>query len=304
MSVSTVRGMGEDPAKVPAVRLRIDLAYDGTLFHGWATQPGLRTVEGEISAALRLVTRVPVPMTVAGRTDAGVHAANQVAHVDFPLPVWERLGARGRDAGEALCARLNGLLQRSYRQVGRGPGCDVVILAVTLVDDTFDARFSALGRLYRYRMCDMTRGRDPLTRHGVTWLGRQLDVSAIEEVTPLFMGEHDFLSFCKPREGATTIRTIKRLEVTRNRGLVVFDVGADAFCHSMVRSIVGSLVEVGLGRRDREWIRSLLDTPSRMHAAPIAAPEGLVLECVYYPVPAEWAFRAAQARHRRDECGS
>ncbi len=302
------------------VRARLDLAYDGTDFHGWADQPGLRTVEGELAAALSLIARTPASLTVAGRTDAGVHARHQVAHVDLPGEVWAGLTRErsGRAPEEALVARLNGLLARRYaeRMGQRGDGmraprgsCDVVVHRAAAVDGSFDARFSAAGRRYAYRLCAGVGGRDPLTRHDVVWLpDAGLDVAAMREAGAALLGEHDFLSFCRPREGATTVRTLRALTVEEEGpgavGTLVVRLEADAFCHSMVRSIVGALLEVGAGRRDPAWVARLLAARSRESAAPVAPPHGLTLEGVDYPPPGQWAARASQSRRRRDgDCG-
>lgn len=332
------------------VRVRLDLAYDGTAFRGWAAQPGLRTVEGELAAAISTVVRAPAGLTVAGRTDAGVHARHQVAHVDVDARAWETLGGAQRGSGarrgsrtgaaggrsaprpaeEVFVARLNGLIARSASLAGvvaqRGSS-DVVVTRARVVTADFDARFSALGRHYCYRISDCVDTRDPLRRADVWWVERgPLDVVAMGEAARGLLGEHDFLSYCKPREGATTIRTLRRLDVVRvgdggvgaggggdgavdaggdpareaARGLVEVRVSADAFCHSMVRSLVGALVEVGLGRRGRTWPAELLEARSRRAAAPLAPACGLTLEGVDYPPEAQWAERARAARRRRD----
>ena len=323
------------------VRVRLDLAYDGTAFRGWAAQPGLRTVEGELTSAISTVVRAPVSLTVAGRTDAGVHARHQVAHVDLSAQAWAALaGARGRatpggdggsPAGDVLVARVNGLLARGASLAGvagqRG-SADLVVTAARAVSGDFDARFSALGRHYRYRISDSVLGRDPLRRADEWWLDRgRLDVPAMREAAAPLLGEHDFLSYCKPRDGATTIRTLRELDVERiggtpggeggigtgtgpdtgtrpDAGIVEIRVSADAFCHSMVRSLVGALVEVGLGRRPATWPRELLGAGSRESAAPLAPACGLTLDGVDYPPEGEWAERARLSRRRRDEPGS
>lgn len=322
------------------VRVRLDLAYDGTAFRGWAAQPGLRTVEGELTAAISTVVRTPVVLTVAGRTDAGVHARHQVAHVDVATDAWQVLGAsrghQGRAVEELLVARLNGLLARGASLSGTGGqrgSSDVVVARARVVTTDFDARFSALGRHYCYRISDSLASRDPMRRRDVWWLDRgPLDVAAMGASASALLGGHDFLSYCKPREGATTIRTLRELAVRRvdwaggasdagrqacdgsgdagtgdagreacgGRGPLEVAVSADAFCHSMVRSLVGALVEVGLGRRAVDWPAQLLQTPSRQAAAPLAPACGLTLEGVDYPSQGEWAARARLARRRRD----
>lgn len=285
-------------------RLRIDLAYNGAYFHGWAAQPGLRTVEGELSDALSTILRRPVSITVAGRTDAGVHARHQVAHIDVDEAETELLSVR----------RLQGLLTQSYSRLwgqepiasslskleSRSGVADIWVKTVTHVSQDFDARFSALSRRYCYRIADAASVIDPIERSNVWWnTGAELDIDAMRKAAEVLLGEHDFLSFCRPREGATTIRTLKELTVERG-DVIRIRPQADAFCHSMVRSLVGALVEVGRGRRDRDWFIELVSTPCRKHGVPIVPARGLTLEGVEYPEEAQWASRAAQARNRRE----
>ncbi|WP_366181512.1 tRNA pseudouridine synthase A [Actinomyces timonensis] len=304
------------------VRLRLDLAYDGAGFAGWAAQPGLRTVEGELTGALETVLRVPVRLTVAGRTDAGVHAAAQVVHLDVPLAAWRAVpGRSGRRPEEALLTRLAGVLARQARaaaEVGlTGPvprgASDVVVTGARIAPEGFDARFSATERAYRYRVADGGPGAgswDPGRRGSALWIPEALDVGAMRRAAAPLLGEHDFLGYCKPREGATTIRTLKRLEWSRvpggatgrdgaDEGLVVLDVVADAFCHSMVRSLVGACLAVGQGRRDEDWPARILLSASRDAAAPVAPAHGLTLERVSYPADDELAARAERARALR-----
>jgi tRNA pseudouridine38-40 synthase len=263
------------------VRLRLDVAYDGTDFRGWATQPGLRTVEGELSAALVTVLRVPsVALTCAGRTDAGVHARGQVVHVDLDeLP----------DGPERLLRRLNGILApdlRVRRALEAAPG--------------FDARFGALWRRYAYRVVDDVASVDPLARGHVLVWPRALDVEAMEEASVALRGLHDFASFCKRREGATTIRTLLDLAWSRDDdGMVVAGVRADAFCHSMVRSLVGCLLAVGDGRRPAAWPAEMLAAGRRDPAVIVAPAHGLTLEEVGYPPDDELAARAEATRAKR-----
>ncbi|MDO5035326.1 MAG: tRNA pseudouridine(38-40) synthase TruA [Actinomycetaceae bacterium] len=277
------------------VRIRLDLRYLGTGFHGWASQPGLRTVQGEVEKALFTLLRVEVALTVAGRTDAGVHAAAQVANFDVEPERVERLSREGSfEAGlESLHGRLNGLLARG----SQGAGADVVVTGVQVVSEDFDARFSALARHYSYRISDEVATNDPLTAAAVWWVPARLDVEQMERAGASLIGEHDFLSFCKPREGATTIRTLTRLEVQRTPHGVEVRLSADAFCHSMVRSIVGALVEVGRGRRSAQWLEELVRNPGRENAAPIAPAHGLTMMGVDYPSEGEW--RAQQGVTRR-----
>ena len=284
----------------PTVRLRLDLAYDGAGFAGWARQPGLRTVQGVLEDALATVLRTrprgePSPrVTVAGRTDAGVHARGQVAHVD--VGVAALLAIRGRSDREgpaALVARLGGVL----------PG-DLVVHRATVAPTGFDARFSALRRRYVYRVCDDAALRDPLRRGHVLWHRRPLDADAMAVAARPLVGRHDFAAFCKPRPAATTIRTLERFEWVRmasgpDAGLVVAVVQADAFCHSMVRALVGASLVVGEGRRPPGWPGALLAGRRRDGAAAVVPAHGLTLEEGGYPADAELAGRAERTRARR-----
>lgn len=281
------------------MRIRLDLGYDGSRFHGWAAQPGLRTVEGELTAALQLVLRHEVRLTVAGRTDAGVHAAAQVVHCDVEEEAWRRLPGRSdRSPEEALKTRLSKLLSRASGE--EGPG-DIIIASVRLVPEDFDARFSALRRAYSYRLDD---GEIPgLWNRRRAWRTEPVCEKDMEEAGALLLGEHDFLSYCKPREGATTIRTLLSLTCHRpeagvDAGLVRIDLEADAFCHSMVRSIVGALVEVGRGRRPVTWPASRLAEARRDRGVILAPPHGLTLERVDYP-EAGYGLQARAARRMR-----
>lgn len=279
----------------PTLRVRLDLAYDGTDFAGWAAQPGLRTVQGTLEAALGTVLRCPDPrLTVAGRTDAGVHARGQVAHLDVPESVW--WAVRGRldvPPGDALVRRLTGVLPP-----------DVVVHRAGPAPDGFDARFGALHRRYAYRLADRPETVDPLRRAHVVRHRLPLDAGAMHRAARELVGRHDFAAFCKAREGATTIRTLQVLDVARagagpDAGLVVVTVRADAFCHSMVRSVVGALLVVGEGRRPVTWPGELLAGRRREGSAAVAPAHGLTLEEVAYPPDAELAERVVATRARR-----
>ncbi|MGN6600131.1 MAG: tRNA pseudouridine(38-40) synthase TruA [Actinomycetes bacterium] len=277
---------------LPAVRVRLDIAYDGSAFAGWARQPGLRTVQGELERGLQTVLRLPVPpeLTVAGRTDAGVHARGQVAHLDVRASSWAAVGGRSRRApAESLHHRLAGVLPDDVRVTG-----------VTEVPEAFDARFSALWRRYVYRVCDDPSGLDPLTRGWVTWHARRLDVRSMNDAAQVLLGEQDFAAFCRRREGATTVRTLRQLAVERcPDGVVAATVVADAFCHSMVRSLMGALLSVGEGQRDVAWVRDILAGRQRHPSVHVAAAKGLTLEEVGYPPAAELAAQAERTRRRR-----
>jgi len=266
------------------VRLRIDLAYDGTDFRGWAAQPGLRTVQGELTTALATVLRVPVDevqVVCAGRTDAGVHARGQVAHVD--------LDGVGEDDLERLTRRLNGVLATDAR-----------VRRVAAAPEGFDARFSALWRRYAYRIADDPSVVDPLNRGEVVVWPRRLDLDAMNAAAAPLVGLHDFAAFCKKRPGATTIRTLLELWWLRDEaGIAVGHVKADAFCHSMVRALVGCLVAVGEGRRPPEWAGHVLTAQQRDPSVVVLHAHGLTLEEVAYPPIAEMAARAEQTAARR-----
>ncbi|WP_372430376.1 tRNA pseudouridine(38-40) synthase TruA [Janibacter melonis] len=274
------------------VRLRLDLAYDGGGFAGGAAQPGLRTVEGELTSALETICRTSgVRVVVAGRTDAGVHAAGQVCHVDLPPEALEAArGRRERSPQEALLARLRGVLPP-----------DVALHAVTRAPEGFDARFSALQRRYRYLIGDDPGRRDPLRRHDVVALREPLDVAAMDEAATAMLGLRDFAAFCKRREGATTTRTLLEHSWRRTEdGLVEGRVVADAFCHSMVRALVGAVVPVGQGRQGTGWPLEVLTAGVRDPRVKVMPAHGLSLVEVSYPDDDRLAARAREARARRD----
>ena len=269
--------------------MRIDLAYDGTGFHGWAAQPGLRTVQGEFEAALSTVLRVPeLAAVVAGRTDTGVHARGQVVHVDVPSGVVEESAGRALgDPYDALVRRLNGVLPvdvRVSRALPAAPG--------------FDARFGATWRRYVYRVTDGVP--DPLTRGFVLSWPKALDVDAMNEASAQLLGLRDFAAFCKRREGATTIRTLLDFRWARDGAALTAHVRADAFCHSMVRSLVGCVLAVGDGRRGVRWAAQVAAAAVRDSAVAVAPAHGLTLEEVGYPVDAELEAQAISGRSRRD----
>ena len=268
------------------VRLRLDLGYDGSDFSGWARQPGRRTVQEVLEDALVTVLRVPeARVTCAGRTDSGVHARGQVGHVDAPATAVAAAGGPG-----ALARRLSGVLPR-----------DVRVTDVAPAGEGFDARFSALWRRYAYRVSDHPAGVDPLRRHDVVDHRRALDVEAMDQAARSLLGMHDFSAFCRPRPGATTVRTLLEHGWSRVDGLVVAAVVADAFCHNMVRALVGAALAVGEGRRPPSWPAEVLAARVRRPDVQVAPPHGLTLEEVRYPPADELAARAQAARRRREE---
>jgi tRNA pseudouridine38-40 synthase len=275
-----------------SVRVRLDFGYDGTAFSGWAAQPGLRTVEDELSRALTLILRAsgPVRLTVAGRTDAGVHARGAVAHADVDPAGWALLpGRSARTPAEAALARLNGVLPK-----------DVVVHGVSLAPDGFHARFSAIQRRYLYRVCDHPEALDPLRRGDTVVHRRALDVGAMQAASRRLLGLADFAAFARKRDGATTIRTLLDFSWTRAAdGTVCATVVADAFCRSMVRSLVGAVIPVGEGRRSVEWPAQVRVAGQRHPGVVVMPAHGLSLEEVSYPTDAELGGRARESRVRR-----
>jgi tRNA pseudouridine38-40 synthase len=274
------------------VRVRLDISYDGTDFAGWARQHGQRTVAGTLEAALAVLLRLPEPpaLTVAGRTDAGVHARGQVAHVDVPAAHWAAVVGRSADPPAlALVRRLAGLLPR-----------DVRVHAAAEAPTGFDARFAALSRRYAYRITDAPGGPDPLVRGWVLWCPRPLDVAAMAAAAGALVGEHDFAAYCKPRPNASTVRRLTRFGWRREEaGLIVAEVVADAFCHHMVRALVGACLAVGEGRRDPAWPARVLAGRVKDSAVSVVPAHGLTLEEVCYPPAAELAARVHESRRRR-----
>ncbi|MDY7085083.1 MAG: tRNA pseudouridine(38-40) synthase TruA [Actinomycetota bacterium] len=267
-----------------SVRLRLDVSYDGADFSGWAVQPGRRTVAGVLLEALgRLVgPEAPLGLTVAGRTDAGVHASGQVCHVDLPEAVWETLEP-------SLLRRLAALMPPDAR-----------VKAITPVPSTFDARFSATFRRYEYRVADTVWGPEPLRRHDTIGWVRPLDVDRLNVAAAGLTGEHDYAAYCKRKEHATTVRAITRFDWRRDPdGVVVATVEADAFCQSMVRSLVGALLAVGDGRRDPGWPSTLLTRTERSSEVTVAPAHGLTLIAVGYPAEEAYASRAEATRRLR-----
>jgi tRNA pseudouridine38-40 synthase len=276
-------GPAAPPGDGGPVRVRLSVAYDGGGFAGWAAQPGRRTVQGELEEALARVLRTPVGLTVAGRTDAGVHATGQVAHADLPADRWA-------GTGPTLVRRLAGVLP-----------ADVRVRAVVPAAPGFDARFSAVWRRYAYRVVDDPAAADPLRRHDTLAWPRPLDLGALRAAGTLLEGEHDFAAFCKRREGATTVRGLQQLDWDRDpAGVLTATVRADAFCHSMVRSLVGALLAVGEGRRPVDWPASLLRLGARSSEVTVAPAHGLTLVEVGYPADPDLAARAEATRRRRD----
>ncbi len=270
------------------LRLRLGLAYDGAGFSGWARQPGRRTVQQTLEEALAQVLRLPGPpaLTVAGRTDAGVHARGQVAHCDIPAGSWAA-------DGQATRRRLAGALPPDLR-----------VHLIAPAPPGFDARFSALWRRYSYRVCDDPAAADPLGRHATLWFPHPLDLGAMNEAARACLGEHDFAAFCRRRQGASTVRALLRMDWARVAGPVAeATVVADAFCHNMVRALVGAMLRVGAGSRPAAWPAQVLAAGARDPAVTVVPPHGLCLEEVGYPPDDQLSARAAVTRRARGTVG-
>jgi tRNA pseudouridine38-40 synthase len=282
-------------------------------------------VQETLAAALGRVLRLPGPpgLTVAGRTDAGVHARGQVIHADVPASAWTTLAGQGAAHGAAPGARQGHGKAGPLTRLAAVLPPDVRVHAVGPAPDGFDARFSALWRRYSYRVCDDPARADPLRRHETLWTPRRLDLAAMNEAAASLAGEHDFAAFCRRREGATTVRTLRVLHWHRDargaddrpgdgpgdrpddgHGVAVATVVADAFCHNMVRALVGALLAVGEGRRPPGWPAEVLAAAVRDPAVRVVPPHGLCLEEVGYPEPEELAARATQTRNRRTATAS
>jgi tRNA pseudouridine38-40 synthase len=267
-------------------RLRIDIAYDGTAFFGWATQPDQRTIQDLVEQAIAQVSRSEVQSIVAGRTDAGVHATGQVIHVDLAESVFSD-GFSYVD----LRYKLNRILDEDLR-----------VMNISDAPQGFHARFSALRRFYTYKILDNNEVIAPLSRYDVAPWYRPLDVDLMNQASALVLGHHDFAAFCKFKEGGTTIRTLERYEWRRDsEGLLIADVVADAFCYSMVRNLVGAVVCVADGRKDPSWIQELLANKERVSDSLVFPARGLSLTRVDYPSDDELLDRARMTIGKRGQ---
>jgi tRNA pseudouridine38-40 synthase len=279
------------------VRIRLDISYDGSHFRGWARQPHQRTVQGTIEGAISRVLGGDPRLVVAGRTDAGVHASGQVAHLDLDDGQAARLASSRRrtehdDGVAALAHRIRGVL---------GAYADAAVTRTSIAPDGFDARFSAVWRRYEYRVADDSVPYVPLERHRTTLVRGELDVAAMDAAAGALRGLHDFAAYCKTREEATTIRTLLDFGWVREAsGVLVATVRADAFCHSMVRALVGGCVAVGQGRLGVDDLVRIRDELDRVPEVKVLAARGLTLTEVGYPADDLLAHRASQTRARRD----
>lgn len=262
-------------------RLRIDLAYDGTNFAGWAKQPDQRTLQGSIEDVLERLLRVSVNTVVAGRTDAGVHATGQVLHVDIPESVEPSRYRPKEDLWdfEHLKYRLNQMLDEEIR-----------ILQVSAAPTNFDARFSASARHYRYKLLDGNQEIPPLSRLDAARWFRPLDIELMNRAGAPLLGKHDFTTFCRYREGGTTLRTLLQFNWSRQPdGFLICQIAADGFGWNMVRNLVGAAVCVGEGRFPQGWMKEILTQGVRVSDSYVFPARGLTLARVDYPDPTELA---------------
>jgi tRNA pseudouridine38-40 synthase len=267
------------------MRLRIDFSYDGTDFSGWAKQPGLHTVQGSLDAALATILRLDtIQSTVAGRTDAGVHATGQTAHIDVDDSV----------KPERLQRQLNSILTSGAIHVHR----------VTVAPPGFDARYSPMFRRYEYRVSDAVGNRDPRTRHFTFWVDEHLDIDLMNTAAASILGLHDWTTYCKPRSRATRATRVRELQIFRWRrdsdGTLVAELQADAFCHNMVRNLVGMCIAVGRGKLSVGDAVTLREERTRTSAFIVFPPHGLTLVAVGYPADDKVGERAELARSRRE----
>ena len=275
---------------------KLTIAYDGTRYQGWQRIGNGQSIQGKIEAVLSEMTGHKVEIHGAGRTDAGVHARGQVAHVDLDEHQRARVLARRandqRDPVGRLADKLRGVL---------GPYADVDVRAVARAAEGFDARFSAVWRRYEYRIADDVSGYDVFERNRTTRLRGVHDVDRMNDAASRLIGLHDFAAYCKPREEATTIRTLLEYAWRRNSdGTLIAHLRADAFCHSMVRALVGACAAVGTGRLEPEDVVTLRDAGERTSAFPVLVARGLTLAEVGYPADELLASRAEQTRARRE----
>ncbi|MBC3178986.1 tRNA pseudouridine(38-40) synthase TruA [Corynebacterium lujinxingii] len=271
------------------MRLRLDIAYDGTDFHGWARQKGgIRTVQQTIEEALSLVLRDDITLTVAGRTDAGVHASGQVAHADVHPASLEQRSIEG-DPGR-LVRRLAKLLPE-----------DVRVFAVEEAPEGFDARFSALTRTYVYRVTTHPAGALPTRARDTAVWPKPVDLEATQACADALVGLHNFAAFCRPKEHATTIRDVHSFDWARvSPHIYEARITADAFCWNMVRALVATCLTVGEGRRQASWPNGLLLRDARAPEVPLAPARGLTLVGVEYPPADQLAARAEATRAKRE----
>jgi tRNA pseudouridine38-40 synthase len=277
------------PAGIPGglSRFRVDLAYDGTDFAGWAKQPGLRTVQNEFVKAFEKLfgpSDNDYGIRIAGRTDAGVHATHQVFHMDLTPEQVQRLGRTPLTA-----KRLRGLL----------PG-DIGVFQVARAPEGFHARYSATGRSYEYSISDAMCRPDPMNLRYSLQSRRTYDVALMRDAAVGLLGLKEFGAFCRPRVGATTIRELRMLDVVREEsGLILIRLEADAFCHNMVRALVGALCAVGEGKLSKDELWKIQTAALRTSKFKVVEPKGLKLVAVSYPADDQLEIQAQKVRKMR-----
>jgi tRNA pseudouridine38-40 synthase len=253
-------------------RIALGIEYDGSLFHGWQSQPQAATVQDALEHALARIAEMPLRVHAAGRTDTGVHATGQVVHFDTPV---------------------NRPLSAWMRGVNAHLPSSVAVHWVREVAEPFHARFSAQARAYRYVLVNRT-ARPALWAKRVGWFHLPLDIHAMQMAANYLLGEHNFSAFRAAEcQAKTPVKTIQRLTIQQIGEIFYIDIQADAFLHHMVRNIVGCLVYVGKGKYPPAWMGALLDSADRRLAAPTFAPDGLYLTQVHYA--AEWNLPATAA---------
>lgn len=282
------------------MRIKILLSYDGLWFYGWAKQPNLPTVQGILEEALRIIIRKSVLLIVAGRTDTGVHARQQVAHFDVDEKDWLKLTSMHENNSKAFIYRINSLIQiLILKKTGTKLSKNAIyVLSLDVVNKSFNARFSAIWRRYSYTIND-SMNLNPLERFYTLHYRKKLDEESMNEASKLLLGKNDFSSFCKHRKNATTIRTLYSMYWKRNKDRLIMEIKADAFCHHMVRSLVGAILMVGDGRRNPEWIYKKLLTRTRSAESNTAPGHALVLEEIGYPSEDLWSKRNKLTKSKR-----
>lgn len=263
------------------MRIKLTLSYNGKDFSGWAKQPNKRTIQAELELALSKVIEgfwgKDVPTVVAGRTDAKVHAKNQVVHFDIPDL------STGFDE-EHFLYRINSVLPS-----------DIVVFHAEQVPDDFSARFWATARSYIYRISDSYQTQDPIHRDDVLWFRHRLDIDLMEESIQGLTGLHDFSAFVKPRAGQTSVRDLQIFKIERDEnGLINAYLKADAFAYNMVRSLISATILVGTKKRDANYLRQKLADRNREGGTGPTLPHGLTLEKIYYDLSYEEARKRAK----------
>ena len=263
------------------LRIRLDIAYDGTNFSGFGTQPHHRTVQGELNKVLKKFLRVTSIKTIgAGRTDKGVHARGQVVHFDVSANIWNQI--------KDPMYKFRRLLP-----------IDIQVRKVSIVPEDFDARYSALTRRYSYTVCDSKDGLDPLNSRFVLDYRKKLDDHSMNKASQMLIGLNDFYAFCKTRDGSTTIRNLIKFKWSRKSEVVTCEIIADAFCYSMVRGLVGAMLQVGTGKKNETWPQEIMLKRKKVTDLNVVSPKALILEEVTYPHPSLYKSQYELTRRMR-----